>query len=66
MEKGEWIKHMPFLYLQMPDDENILSGTTECGEQLHVTTVLEEKGRRTKKEKKTNRKEQAKEEQQCH
>lgn len=65
MEKGEWIKHMPFLYLQVPDDESILSGTTECGEQLHVTTVSEEEGRRTKK-KKTNRKEQAKEEQQCH
>lgn len=52
MEKGEWIKHMPFLYLQVPDDESILSGTTEHGEQLHHTTRLEWEGRRTKKRRK--------------
>ena len=29
MEKGEWVKHMPFLYLQVPYDESITLGTRE-------------------------------------
>lgn len=68
MEKGEWIKHMPFLYLQVPDDEIIILGTTEHGVLLNIITGLEGEGRRTKKKKynPNNRQEQEKEEQQCH
>lgn len=39
MEKGEWIKHMPFLYLQVPDDEIIMLGTTEHGVLLNIITI---------------------------
>lgn len=49
MEKGEWIKHMPFLYLQVPDDESIILVTTEYRVQLNVITGLEGEGRRTEK-----------------
>lgn len=50
MEKGEWVKHMLFLYLQVPYDENITLGTREYGVQLNIITELrkvgEQKGRK--------------------
>jgi len=71
-EKDEWIKHVPFLYLQVPDDESIILGTTEHGMQLNLITGLEWESRRTQKKKKkrennpNNRQEREEEEQQCH
>lgn len=68
METREWIKHMLFLYLQVPDNDSILLNTTEHGLQLNITTGLQGQGRRTKKKNTnpTNRQEEEKEEQQCH
>lgn len=44
MEKGEWVKHMLFLYLQVPYDENITLGTREYGVQLNIITGLRKAG----------------------
>lgn len=67
MEKSE-SRHVPFLHLQVPDDESIILGTTEHGVLLNFITGLERGGRRTKAKKMNpkNRQEQEKEEQQCH
>lgn len=68
METREWIKHMLFLYLRVPDNDSILLNTTEHGLQLNITTELQGQGRRTKKKNinPTNWREEEKEEQQCH
>lgn len=44
MKKGEWVKHMLFLYLQVPYDENITLGTREYGVQLNIITGLRKAG----------------------